>query len=293
MAVKLQGLLWRRSSANRVLGLQFLTEDGDSQFGSNTFRRFSSSLLKSRSRQIFESNGVQRQADVYQNSVNRTSSVSSYSTAGLLSSFLGKISFKISMRYPKYVMRQSSLKLYLCCVELVDHDLFLREFNMPDTFNSWFRITELHVWMCLVRLAREGKEGEFIRNSMLTFMWQDIEKKAKKLSEKAASMTVRKEGIQTLSEQFKAVLYGYDEGLLSNDKVLAGSLWRNFFEKDCKDVAHLEKLVEYVRKQLFELDKVESNVLLTSGLALFSSLYATPESIDRSNQILSQIAQRL
>ena len=40
------------------------------------------------------------------------------------------------------------------------------------------------------------------------------------------------------------------QGLLSDDTVLAGALWRNFFEMDCADVEHIEKLVQYVRKQV-------------------------------------------
>lgn len=220
-------------------------------------------------------------------------SKSSYSTSGVLSSVLDKITFKIRMKYPKYILRRSSLRLYLCCVELVDHDLFLREFKLPDTFNSWFRITELHIWLCMVRLAGEGKEGKFLRNNMLQFMWQDIEKKTKKLGEQAASSSARREGIQALSEQFKAILFAYDEGLLSDDKALAGALWRNFFEKDCKDVAHLERMVEYVRKQLCTIDNMESNVMLSSGLMIFSPLYETHEALERNKEILAQIMKRL
>lgn len=216
-----------------------------------------------------------------------------YATAGFISSFFGKISLKAQMKYPKYVLRRSSLRLYLCCVELIDHDLFLKEFNMPDTFNSWFRITELHVWMCMVRLAQEGREGIFIRNNMMHFLWQDIEKKTRKLGENAGSYSSRREGIQSLSEQFKAILYAYDEGLLSDDKVLAGALWRNFFEKTCQDVEHLEKLVEYVRKQLYNISQIESSVMLTSGLMTFQPLYETGEALERNQQVLAQIMKRL
>lgn len=35
-------------------------------------------------------------------------------------------------------------------VERVDYNEFLIKLNIPDTFNSWFKITELHVWMLLV-----------------------------------------------------------------------------------------------------------------------------------------------
>ena len=37
--------------------------------------------------------------------------------------------------------------------------------------------------------------------------------------------------------------------MLDNDKTLAGALWRNFFEKNCK-ATDLELLVEYVHRQV-------------------------------------------
>ena len=33
----------------------------------------------------------------------------------------------------------------------------------------------------MVRLAQEGQEGIFLRNSMIKFVWEDIDKKTKKL----------------------------------------------------------------------------------------------------------------
>lgn len=45
-------------------------------------------------------------------------------------------------------------------------------------------------------------------------------------------------------------MIGYDEGILSEDKVLAGALWRRFFCLECNNPEHLEKLLIYVRKQV-------------------------------------------
>ena len=40
------------------------------------------------------------------------------------------------------------------------------------------------------------------------------------------------------------------QGLLEDDRVLAGALWRHFFDFECKDAEKLEKLVHYVHKQV-------------------------------------------
>lgn len=57
-----------------------------------------------------------------------------------------------------------------------------------------------------------------------------------------------------MSEQFQAALIAYDEGIMSDDHVLAGALWRRFFEMKCEDYSQLERLVIYVRQQVNMLD---------------------------------------
>lgn len=61
---------------------------------------------------------------------------------------------------------------------------------------------------------------------------------------------VRNKQIKEISEQFNAALIGYDEGIQSDDKVLAGALWRRFFHLECNNPEHIETLIIYVRKQV-------------------------------------------
>lgn len=56
-----------------------------------------------------------------------------------------------------------------------------------------------------------------------------------------------------LGEQFKAALIGYDEGLLTDDKVLAGMIWRRIFQKQCVKPVHIEALVKYIHEQVSSL----------------------------------------
>lgn len=52
-------------------------------------------------------------------------------------------------------------------------NIFFVDFNMADTFFSWFLITELHVWMIMVRYMVDDKDGKIIRNNTVGAMWQD------------------------------------------------------------------------------------------------------------------------
>lgn len=58
-----------------------------------------------------------------------------------------------------------------------------------------------------------------------------------------------KQQVFELSEQLQAALLSYDEGLQSSDTVLAGALWRRFYQLDAVDPENLVTLVKYIRKQ--------------------------------------------
>lgn len=154
-------------------------------------------------------------------------------------------------------LRVSSCALYESVADNINYDEFFAHFQMPDTFNTWFLITELHVWMLLVRSMAEGAEkdaaGRFLRNCIVETMWNDVTTRAKQLS--AHNPSVVRPQIQLLSEQFQAALISYDEGISFDDKALASALWRRFFSGHCKDYEKLELLVQYVRKQMAMLDE--------------------------------------
>lgn len=59
-----------------------------------------------------------------------------------------------------------------------------------------------------------------------------------------------KEQINELSTQLQAAFIGYDEGLLFDDIVLAGALWRRMYQTEDVHPEHVEKLVRYIRKQV-------------------------------------------
>ena len=79
--------------------------------------------------------------------------------------------------------------------------------------------------MLSARLMEEGDHGRTVRNSMIKAMWEDSDVRSKKLEGAVAS--ARKRQINILNETFQAAIISYDEGLLGNDKILAG-MFRSF-----------------------------------------------------------------
>ncbi|KAF6089743.1 ubiquinol-cytochrome c reductase complex assembly factor 1 [Phyllostomus discolor] len=134
--------------------------------------------------------------------------------------------------------------------------------QMPDTFNSWFLITLLHVWMCLVRMKQEGRTGKYMCRIIVHFMWEDVEQRGRVMG---VNPYILKKNMMIMTNNFYAAILGYDEGLLSDDHGLAAALWRMFFNQKCEDPRQLELLVEYVRKQIQYLDSMNGEDLLLTG----------------------------
>lgn len=174
---------------------------------------------------------------------------------GLLKKVLTKVRFA---GHEKARLKVAAYYMFESIADKINYLDFFNEFDLPNTFNSWFLVTELHVWMIMLRAMAEGSEkgqdGRILRNNIVEAMWADVNTRAKKLGAHNPSGTRMQ--IEMLSEQFQAALIAYDEGVMSDDKVLAAALWRRFFERDCRDYTKLEKLVLYVRKHVQLLDKL-------------------------------------
>ncbi|OQV14396.1 putative Ubiquinol-cytochrome-c reductase complex assembly factor 1 [Hypsibius exemplaris] len=154
--------------------------------------------------------------------------------------------------------------MFGCCTDPLNHLHFFEVLGLPDTFNSWHKITELHVWMCIVRINKEGYPGKFMRNKIVRAFWKDVDERSSRLGT-AAAMN-RKKGMGVLGDQFRAALFGYDEGLLLDDKVLAGAIWRHFFAMNCDDPRKIELLVYYVRKQIENLEMQDRHQIMHQGI---------------------------
>ncbi|KAL6442122.1 hypothetical protein ACFW04_002434 [Cataglyphis niger] len=160
----------------------------------------------------------------------------------------------------KYRYMAIGNQVYENVVAQIDYPFFYKYFNMADTFFSWFLVTELHIWMIIIRYMAEGDAGKLVRNSVVSTLWQDTNARAENLGK--ITERVRNKQIKEISEQFNAALIGYDEGIQSDDKVLAGALWRRFFHLECNNPEHIETLIIYVRKQICLFDNLPSHEIL-------------------------------
>lgn len=175
---------------------------------------------------------------------------------------------KILKKIPFLNVDQMKIKargymLYEEIADKIDYFEFFNEFNLPDTFFSWFTVTELHIWMLSLRAVAEGDDGRILRNAIIEALWTDVAQRIKKLG--AGSPSRLREHVVELSEQMQAAFIAYDEGIQSDDIVLAGAIWRRFYKMEHVDPHNLDKLVKYIRKQVTILDTLPTNDLFTES----------------------------
>ncbi|XP_068120010.1 ubiquinol-cytochrome c reductase complex assembly factor 1 [Hyperolius riggenbachi] len=196
---------------------------------------------------------------------------------GTFTKIIEAMGFTGPLKYSKWKIKIAALRMYTCCVEKIDYDAFFEKCSLPDTLNSWFLVTQLHVWMCMVRMKQEGREGKYMCRFIVYSMWEDAEQRGKVMGINASMM---KTAMKDLTEIFYASVFGYDEGIISDDRTLASALWRNLFNMRCEDPQELELMVEYVRKQMQYLDSLNGDDLLLSGeVAWRPLLESDPQSI--------------
>ncbi|XP_061487758.1 ubiquinol-cytochrome-c reductase complex assembly factor 1 isoform X3 [Rhineura floridana] len=191
---------------------------------------------------------------------------------GAFTKIIEAMGFTGPLKYKKWKIKIAALRMYTSCVEKTDYEEFFNRFQMPDTLHSWFLVAQLHVWMCLVRMKQEGRAGKYMCRYIVHSMWEDVQQRGKVMGIDSVAL---KSSMRTMTEIFYGALFGYDEGILSDDHVLAAAIWRNLFNKHCEDPRQLEIMVEYVRKQIQHLDAMPGEDLLLSGEVTWRPLVET------------------
>ncbi|XP_018651209.1 putative basic fgf-repressed zic binding protein homolog (zic3-binding protein) [Schistosoma mansoni] len=174
------------------------------------------------------------------------------------------------LQYPNRTLRISGENLFIICAEYPVFEDFVQHLKLPDTFQTWFSLTILHIWMCYVRLRQEGEEGHIVKKWMDRALWEDMGHRVRAFK----ILTKSSKQIRVFRGQYFGNMVGYDEALLScSDSHLAGALWSNiWFSCPTTAFQQIEILIKYVRKQLEHLEKTPSNVFLESGAPMFLPL---------------------
>jgi hypothetical protein len=155
--------------------------------------------------------------------------------------------------------------------------------------NSFCLITFFHVWLVSVALMKHGRDGVFLKRALIESMWKDIDTRSRKLRAPMNKKNSRTT-FEALNNSFRATMFGCDEGILSDDTVLAGAIWRHVLcQNDLKDFEVLKKLVEYTRKNVVHLENIHIDDFAKYGLISLIDL----DSADANHTLIRQELNKL
>lgn len=147
-------------------------------------------------------------------------------------------------------------------------DFFYATCNVPQNFQTWFAITQLHLWMTQTRFrAEEGKSTQMMINSLIDHLTTDIE--IKLLNSGITNSRIYERYLKDLISFHYGCVLAYDEGFDTNDAILASAIWRNIYtmNEDVRPV-QLENMVGYVRQQMSNLYKQDAENLFKGRITL-------------------------
>ncbi|KAJ3186173.1 hypothetical protein HDU85_007613 [Gaertneriomyces sp. JEL0708] len=145
----------------------------------------------------------------------------------------------------------------MCAAQYDKMPELIKEFNLPNNFQTWYQITLLHIWMFNARLRVEGLDGKEMKQELFDHIWLDVELKLHQAGVKSGFSKI----MTNLVSGYYGASLAYDEGLYYGDAILAAALWRNILDAQ-GDATQLERLLIYVRKQLKRVEEADRSAFL-------------------------------
>ncbi|PVU93495.1 hypothetical protein BB561_003259 [Smittium simulii] len=140
-------------------------------------------------------------------------------------------------------------------------DFWHKKANMPETFQSWFSVSLLYVWLCSVRLRAESKElAPFVKQQLIDNFFNLAEQKIRAQGIKSGKIV--NDTLKDLHSCYLGMFVSFDQGFVSSDALLAAAVWRNVLN-NCESAQVLEYTVDYIRQQLHMLDSLSSEAFIT------------------------------
>eukprot|EP01117_Protostelium_nocturnum_P005350 TRINITY_DN1947_c0_g1_i3.p1 TRINITY_DN1947_c0_g1~~TRINITY_DN1947_c0_g1_i3.p1 ORF type:complete len:299 (+),score=90.88 TRINITY_DN1947_c0_g1_i3:217-1113(+) len=180
---------------------------------------------------------------------------------------------------------KSARQAYEYTIWHVDNWTLFRSYWIPDDLFGWFAFNLLHFWMIKVRLRSEGKKGEKYLKSYENSFWQDVQQRLSILIEEGDYLA---EELVKMQDACTHGMIAFDIGLMYGDAYLAEAFWRIVYRRRMMDPSVLSSLVKYVRREMKQLDSLDTNDILLKGYVQWgrappelSSMFNTKDSLNR------------
>lgn len=143
--------------------------------------------------------------------------------------------------------------------------------GLTPTFNTWFQVTALHMYILIVRFRYMPPNRSTIWQQHLTNHFFYEAEHRMTLFHKISSRAIRNRYLKDLYNQWRGVQGAYDEGIVKGDAVLATAIWRNVFKGDENvDWRNVAIVTSFARRALKGLDGAKDETI-RKGRVRFSS----------------------
>ncbi|KAL2651388.1 hypothetical protein R1flu_019516 [Riccia fluitans] len=151
-------------------------------------------------------------------------------------------------------------------------------YGLQKNFRTTHAMLLVHMWLTLVRLRAEGKEGSKIGQSLYELFNHDLEKR---IVGEGVKMLISK-WMKQLERNFYGAVEAYDAAMqpTADKDALARALWRNIFAEDDSpmptgaEAAPVKSFARYVRREAACLAITDSESLLTGNIQFTSDFGA-------------------
>lgn len=140
--------------------------------------------------------------------------------------------------------------LYDRCAERahVERNFWYGDCALPETYQSWFQITNLHVYLLLARFrAFDKAANRTYSQELINHFFIDAESRMRDRFGVQTSRLV-KGYMRDMHMQQRGSVLGYDEGLACDDARLAQAVWRNIWGAGWGTVAGVKRKLAGVDK---------------------------------------------
>jgi cytochrome b pre-mRNA-processing protein 3 len=174
-------------------------------------------------------------------------------------------------------VREAAERAYRSVVEHARRPGFFIDGGVPDTVDGRFELICLHAFLFLHRLKREQKRAAPLGQRFFDTMFADFDRSLREMG--TGDLSVGRE-VKLMAQAFYGRVSAYEDGLAGDDSVLLPALARNLYGTTPPDIALLEAMAGYVRREAARLSRESADELLAGRLSFGDppSAAALPES---------------
>jgi len=128
-------------------------------------------------------------------------------------------------------IRETREAYALCTKREVEEANFIQHrCRLAPTYQTWFQIANLHVWLVRTRYrALPATHGKIYEQEIINHLFLDVEDRMRAALAHKAPERIIKGYMKEMRDQWAGATFSFDLGLVGSDTELSGAIWRNIF----------------------------------------------------------------